>query len=125
MQLIKFQSIIDDLFLDLKLDNSKIVKINIFENYNEDVETKILNERKSVFQFKKLRIRITRRIIYKFEILHCYDPYFDFCFTIPQNEENLLKSFITAMVKSQKKEGFKCFLEAFKVKNSNYFNHNL
>ena len=33
MQLIKFQSIIDDLFLGLKIENSKITKINIFENY--------------------------------------------------------------------------------------------
>lgn len=41
MQLIKFQSIIDDLFLGLKIENSKIISINIFENYDEGAKTKM------------------------------------------------------------------------------------
>ena len=125
MQLIKFQSIIDDLFLGLKIDNSKIIKINIFENYDEGAKTKIENETKSVFEFKKLKVRVKRRVIYKLEPLFYDDFDIDFCFTIPKNQENLLKSFINAMASSQKKEGFEGFLEAFKAKNSNYFNHNL
>ena len=125
MQLIKFQSIIDDLFLGLKIDNSKIIKINIFENYDEGVKTKIENETKSVFEFKKLKVRVTRIIVYRLQPLQYDEHDFDFCFTIPKNQENLLKSFITAMARSQKKEGFEGFLEAFKAKNSNYFNYNL
>ena len=118
MQLIKFQSIINDLFLGLKIENSKIIKINIFENYDEGAKTKIENEAKSVFEFKKLRVRVKTK-------MNIFENDFDFCFTIPKNQENLLKSFITAMARSQKKEGFEGFLEAFKAKNSNYFNHNL
>lgn len=117
MQLIKFQSIINDLFLGLKIENSKIIRINIFENYDEGAKTKIANETKSVFEFKRLIVRVTTKMNIEYD--------FDFCFTIPKNQENLLKSFITAMARSQKKEGFEGFLEAFKAKNSNYFNHNL
>lgn len=128
MKLQEFEIILNDLLINLPFFGGKITQISLFQDYDQDLKTKILNETKSIFEFEKIIVKIK-----------VTDNYFnDFSFIIPKNPENLFKSLINsilAFLKKQddygKKLGFiestykDDFFKAFKIKNSNYFNNYL
>lgn len=124
MKLQEFETILNDLLISLPFFGGKITQIRLFQDYDQDFKTRLLNETKSVFDFEKIIVRI----------ITCDNN--DFSFLIPKNPENLFKSLINsilAFLKKQddysKKLGFNestykdNFSEAFKIKNSNYFNN--
>ncbi len=128
MKLQEFETILNDLLISLPFFGGKINQIRLFEDYDQDLKTKLINETKSIFEFEKIIVKIK-----------VTDNYFnDFSFLIPKNPENLFKSLINsilAFLKKQddysKKLGFMesnykdDFFKAFKIKNSNYFNNYL
>lgn len=127
MKLQEFETVLNDLLISLPFFGGDITKICLFQDYDQDLRTKLLNETKSIFEFKKIIVRI-----------RVGDDFNDFSFIIPKNSENLFKSLINsilAFLKKQdnyfKKLGFHDstyqdnFFKAFKIKNSNYFNNYL
>lgn len=127
MKLQEFETILNDLLISLPFFGGKITQIRLFQDYDQDLKTKLLNETKSVFDFEKIIVRI--RV--------ADNDFNDFSFLIPKNPENLFKSLINsilAFLKKQedyfKKFGIEStykddFFKAFKIKNSNYFNNYL
>ena len=126
MKLQEFETILNDLLIGLPFFGGDITKICLFQDYDQDLKTKLINETKSIFDFEKIIVRI-----------RVGDDFNDFSFIIPKNSENLFKSLINsilAFLKKQedyfKKLGIEStykddFFKAFKIKNSNYFNNYL
>lgn len=128
MKLQEFETILNDLLISLPFFGGKITQIRLFQDYDQDLKTKLLNETRSVFDFEKIIVRI--RVV--------DNDFNDFSFIIPKNPENLFKSLINSILAFLKKEdnyakklGFiesnykDDFFKAFKIKNSNYFNNYL
>lgn len=136
MQIQKLETILNEILINLPFCGGQINKVNIWKDYEHQkgaiIQIEGQEQDKSVFDFKKIYLKIDRK--YK---NGCQDSITLQCL-ISQNPENLLKSLINSILAFLKKKDASDlktfeqeskqrdeFFEAFKIKNSNYFNNSL
>ena len=131
MQIKQLETILNETLVNLPFMYGKISRVLIYKQHDKTSIIKITDQDKSVFDL---------------DIVHLSIEYDHFGYKntqsikskVAKNPENLLKSLINSIVSFLKKDDNYCsskinkrieqaetFLEAFKIKNSNYFNHNL
>ncbi len=136
MQIKQLEIILKETLLDLPFYDGKINNISIWRDDKPGWITIIEDQEQenSVFNYEKLILRIKKINNGK---IACYDSFIKI--KTPANQENLFKVVINSILAFLKRrdvanlKGFdkkvtnlnQDFFEAFKIKNSNYFNHNL
>lgn len=136
MQIKKLETILNEILINLPFCGGQIKKVNIWKDYEHQkgaiIQIEEQEQNKSIFDFKKIYLRINK------EYKNGCKNSITFKCLISQNPENLLKSLINSILAFLKKKDASDlktfeqeskqrdeFFEAFKIKNSNYFNNSL
>ena len=133
MQIKQLHSILNETLIGLPFFEGNINNITIWTNAEKQGWIKIIKEQENdVFTYSKIVLRIEK---IHFGKTACYDSFITI--TTPANQENLFKTIINSILAYLKKRDVsnlkekketrlrEDFFDAFKIKNSNYFNHNL
>lgn len=126
MQIKQLKTILNETLLDLPFYDGKINNISIWRDHDNPglvVIIKDQEQEKSVFSYDRIYLKINEYFVK---------------IKTPENQENLFKTVINSILAYLEKidrsslKNFdvetnykKDFFENFKIKNSNYFNHNL